>query len=64
MMHFGTFRPNIVVAILVAGVVAACGVLSLDDPDHIVTICTGVSMAILGLGNKIVEADLGPDEDR
>ena len=63
MMHFGTLRPQIMVAMLITGIVAIIGVLSVDDPDHVVTICTGVSLAILALGNKLVEADISLDGD-
>ena len=58
-MRIGTIRVSILTAIIMAALVAAVGVWKVTDPDHVVTICNGFVLAVVGLGNKIVESDMG-----
>ena len=60
-MKVGKIRPAIMLAILAAAGVAVSAILQLDDPDHVVTVATGFILGVLGLGNKIVEADMSPE---
>ena len=57
-MSMGTLRPGVLTALLVAGTVATVGIMHVGDATEVVAICNAVAMAVLGLGNKIVESDM------
>ena len=50
-------RPTVAWALFLAGGVAVAAIFRLQDPDHVVTVATGFSLAAVSLGKDIVQAD-------